>query len=444
MDVNCKTSLPMALASSSAQEGVDMENPAPQSGSAKRLTINLLNGEPVKIDLAALTLVGEVRKRTAEASELWPSDVQLLVGDRALGDKVLLEELVGSTEDVVSITVVISNFADRELEKGLARRTSVKNFSDLQGSSSLNFAYFRGDGMQDVAAVMQNPELGKQFRRLPNSITEFENLESLDAGNHELTHLPVRIGNLSRLQRLRVDRNQLMKLPDSICSLVELQELHVQKNMIDKLPNDFGNLVKLKRLNVADNRLSDLPKSFVCMVELQELNLNNNHFARLPSDFSELSNLKTLHISGNKIERLPDGFEMMQLSRFSYEFRSVREELRASFVHHLPEKFKKDPELKMYLPAPPTRCPCRRRAKEAVSKPSETQVLPNHRWLSLSPITKASWDLLRGAMSEKIRNSSSEEPPGDPSKTSGTADAHQAGPSSSSGAADVDEGITEV
>jgi len=326
-------------------------------GKIPRVRLIGLNGECVHSRVAGVASIGELRERVAESSEANPADVRLVYGNKELTvdsklivqfDGVPIEGEEGALE--VVFQVIISPVNEDELEKGLARRLSVHSFEELKGRRSLNASYFKADSMQDMMAVCENPELGKQYHRVPGSICEFEELEELIMQGHFIQHLPSRIGRLSRLKVLIIGQNQIKSIPEGLCRLTKLEKVDMQQNMIAALPQGIGNLVNLTILNLECNMLSSLPDSLTSLVALESLNVNSNRLTNLPEDFSRLSSLTSLLIRGNRIERLPDRFWELPLVDFVYDINLVADHNREDFVACMPEKFHNDRACSGYVP----------------------------------------------------------------------------------------------
>ncbi|KIC75896.1 hypothetical protein DB42_EM00010, partial [Neochlamydia sp. EPS4] len=70
------------------------------------------------------------------------------------------------------------------------------------------------------------------------------------------TSLPAEIGQLFRLQRLKLNQNQLSSLPEEIGQLFKLRTLYLNQNQLTSLPAEIGQLSDLQTLELAENPLN--------------------------------------------------------------------------------------------------------------------------------------------------------------------------------------------
>ncbi len=70
---------------------------------------------------------------------------------------------------------------------------------------------------------------------------------------------------------------QLTKLPQELTNIENLSDLNLSNNQLTELPWNFGKIRKLSRLNVAYNQLTDLPLSIgFCSALAKGININGN------------------------------------------------------------------------------------------------------------------------------------------------------------------------
>ena len=91
-----------------------------------------------------------------------------------------------------------------------------------------------------------------------------------------MSKLPESIGNLTQLESLDIRGNQLTKLPESIGNLTQLNELDLSGQKLTELPESIGNLTRLNSLNLDGNQLTDLPISIGNLSNLRHLSIGNN------------------------------------------------------------------------------------------------------------------------------------------------------------------------
>lgn len=344
------------------------DSPVEAPGMSK-VKLQNLSGEPVAADLSAVSKIEDIRASIAVANEVLPSNVRLLIGTAELDGSRLIDELRGSSDELVlQVVIAPASAVEEQLKKRLSKRFSTKTWEEMTSRTKLNCPYVRADTMQDMAAVYENPELASQMDTLPEGIIEISGLEELDMSNHCINHLPKAIGQLSQLKVLRLSNNTISKLPESIGSLVELQRLDLNKNKLKALPESFGSLVRLEQLDLRQNALSSLPETFPNLAELTELRLDGNKLQCFPEAFADLSNLVSLSVRSNPLQTLPEGFEQLKLDSFCFDISEVDEQLRPEFVRCLPESCQNLPAVLPYREKPERSsacsCLCRRRAKK--------------------------------------------------------------------------------
>jgi Leucine-rich repeat (LRR) protein len=141
-------------------------------------------------------------------------------------------------------------------------------------------------------------------------------LSDLILSDNLLSSLPSRIGDLSYLTRLYVDRNQLIILPPDLWDLVHLSELALSDNQLTSLPHEIGRLVNLSRLYLDRNPLTPLPSELWNLIRLSDLSLGDIQLTILPPEIQNLANLRYLNLYYNRLASLPSEIgNMVHLSR---------------------------------------------------------------------------------------------------------------------------------
>lgn len=142
--------------------------------------------------------------------------------------------------------------------------------------------------------------------KIPDTIGMLTNLRTLVFDNLNIDALPDSIGNLAKLQKLRIqDCNNLTKLPDSIGNFAKLQKLEILDcKDLTELPNSIVNLAKLQDLLIELTPIKSFPNGD--LKKLMSFELLYTDVRELPdiAHFPELTNLKLV---GNLIEAIPKG-----------------------------------------------------------------------------------------------------------------------------------------
>jgi Leucine-rich repeat (LRR) protein len=153
---------------------------------------------------------------------------------------------------------------------------------------------------------------GMRLNKLPASIKELKQLESLNLSSNQLEVLPRSIGELTRLKKLDLKDNLLTRLPESIGNLTHLVFLDASENSLSSLPKSIGNLQGLQKLFLNDNQLTKLPITFNNLTNLLELSLSGNKLITLHNLLETFTKLQVLGLADNQLTSLPDVFDNLQ------------------------------------------------------------------------------------------------------------------------------------
>jgi len=131
---------------------------------------------------------------------------------------------------------------------------------------------------------------------LPPQIGELRSLTELNLWGNNLSRLPSKMGNLSKLQKLDLSENQLKELPVTLWKLRELTELYLWGNQLTQISTEIGQLTKLKELILNANPLpaDEIGKTLQRLPNLEALYLRNMGFSTLPTSVYVHKNLKRL------------------------------------------------------------------------------------------------------------------------------------------------------
>ncbi|XP_027356985.1 probable LRR receptor-like serine/threonine-protein kinase At4g36180 [Abrus precatorius] len=157
-------------------------------------------------------------------------------------------------------------------------------------------------GVLEVLDLKENHIVHASF---PSWLTNATSLRVLDlSGNLFSGTLPVNIGNLFRLQELRVSNNSLSGgVPGSIVNCRLLQVIDLQGNRFSGvIPSFLGQLGNLKELSLGGNRFTgSIPASYGTLSALETLNLSENELTGIvPKEMMQLGNVSALNLSNNR------------------------------------------------------------------------------------------------------------------------------------------------
>jgi len=145
-----------------------------------------------------------------------------------------------------------------------------------------------------------------KIRYLPESIGNLLQLQKLTVCYNRLEVIPDSIGKLKHLEILDLTANRLRKIPASLCDANSILSLELGENLIKSLPDEIGKLTQLVKLDLTDNNLEELPDTIGCLSKLRMLYLVNNELISLPSSVAQLQALEWLDVSENCLQFFPD------------------------------------------------------------------------------------------------------------------------------------------
>ena len=136
---------------------------------------------------------------------------------------------------------------------------------------------------------------------LPESLGQLTRLQSLKLSGNQLLTLPESLGQLSRLRLLDLSHNRLTTLPESLGELKQLQQLYLTHNQLTSLPESLGELKQLQQLYLAHNQLTSLPASLSQLTHLSWFQIGHNQFTTLPTWFAQIEDLISISVVGNPL-----------------------------------------------------------------------------------------------------------------------------------------------
>ncbi|KAH9288998.1 hypothetical protein KI387_033115, partial [Taxus chinensis] len=159
------------------------------------------------------------------------------------------------------------------------------------------------------------------LRDVPSDIGQLSKLEVLKIGSPLLTSLPTSLGDLSSLTRLLIDDClDLESLPESLGSLQRLEHLSILSCGVKSLPQGFRKLRNLQTLEISGCPVSQLDfewesSSFLPMLKL--IILSETLLARISISQDFCPSLETLRLKQNdhlmEIETLPETVKIIEL-----------------------------------------------------------------------------------------------------------------------------------
>lgn len=198
-----------------------------------------------------------------------------------------------------------------------------KDYPSLKALAHLKWLNLSGDGLHEMPGVISTyyKDLeylnisGNHLTKLPENIGNLKKLDTLkmynNQGGHALPNLPESFGELESLRYLEASSLGISALPESFANLTSLEYLNLEGNFIQKLPDQFGNLKNLKTFR-GPALQENLPESFSQLESLTFCFFTIHHESpKLPENFGDLDNLETLWVFAN-LHGLPESFTQLE------------------------------------------------------------------------------------------------------------------------------------
>lgn len=105
---------------------------------------------------------------------------------------------------------------------------------------------------------------------------------------NNLSSLPSQLGNMGKLQVLKVDHNRLQGALIAEIRKMPLVTLDASYNNMTGIPAEIGQLGRLRTLDYSYNKINTLPHEIINLKQLKTLNLTGN-----PLSANQIAQLKT-------------------------------------------------------------------------------------------------------------------------------------------------------
>ncbi|MHA2062548.1 MAG: leucine-rich repeat domain-containing protein, partial [Candidatus Sifarchaeia archaeon] len=159
---------------------------------------------------------------------------------------------------------------------------------------------------------------------LPDSFSDFTELQHLYLFDNKLEELPSFIGNFKNLRTLYLNENPLTEIPDAIISLPNLTDTDLaRENRLMK--SDYDALLQLEEIidetiHEKDRMRYNRPGFKVKGGHISELNLYKFDLSSIPEPIRHLSRLKKLGLKRNKLTAIPDWLaELEELEEITFD-----------------------------------------------------------------------------------------------------------------------------
>ncbi|KAL5008416.1 hypothetical protein ScPMuIL_013997 [Solemya velum] len=232
-----------------------------------------------------------------------------------------------------------------------------ENTEDISYNELFAIPHFLGPR----AHLVKSLDLGHNiFTCLPNSISQFRNLVTLDFSNNDvlsvddgivkLQHLrsfvaknnkldsdsfPKNFGLLKNLEVLNLSGNSLGEVPIQFTELEQLRGVYLGGNKISSLPGQVSE-VRLEVLYLGGNCLTEIPAELGALVSLISLTLCDNQLQSIPPTLSHLQRLQSLSLHNNQLSTLPPDIISLNLIELSLRNNPLVVQFVQEFVYEPP------------------------------------------------------------------------------------------------------------
>ncbi len=227
------------------------------------------------------------------------TDLTKLTPTIALSDKATVNPVSGATHNFISSTLTYTVTADDNSTQEYYISVIIKEPTDRQVLERLYKANPNSTLDWDLAATDISNWSGV-------TSDADQKVTSLELYFGDVSFIPREIGDLDKLETLRIEYTGITGIPKEIGKLVKLTFLSLNANtIVSDIPKEIGNLVNLEVFNAPICRIVNLPKEIGKLKNLTYLNLSDNSLINIPSEIGKLKNLKTLSLTANPLTSLP-------------------------------------------------------------------------------------------------------------------------------------------
>lgn len=166
-----------------------------------------------------------------------------------------------------------------------------------------------------VISWFRDPGMMAGYISDASSESELAGRNEEDASHSSLSTIPDHlIPRAKEIHSLILNHNEFLLIPQSISLFGNLLTLDLSNNHLTDIPKELTTLKNLRTLIVKSNGLtcSSIPKDFGLLSSLEVLNFSGNMFEVFPPQFTELSQLKYLYLGGNCITEMPNSIKNLQ------------------------------------------------------------------------------------------------------------------------------------
>lgn len=211
------------------------------------------------------------------------------------------KETKGNTKNVLNLSLSDQGY------KWVPRR--LKNFDHLK---SIDLSYNEISRLNKAIFNLAELEIldlkGNQLTEISPYFATIKTLQRLDLSNNLIDSIAPSLLKCKKLTHLNLSENGLRSLPRNFY-FNEMESIDLSNNDLSELTAVFFRMRELRILQLSGNEISSIPSQIGLLRRLRTLDLSDNRLEKLPKSLGRLKKLEHLDLTGNdlsyeEVERL--------------------------------------------------------------------------------------------------------------------------------------------
>lgn len=177
---------------------------------------------------------------------------------------------------------------------------------ELAGISRLSLSENLCEFPLEILSLADSLEIldlsNNQLTSIPDEIKQLKKLKILFASNNQFEILPTSLGQCENLEMIGFKTNQIKQVPAESLP-AKLRWLILTENQITRLPDKLGECTRIQKLALAGNQLTELPGNLSQLHHLELLRISANKLTIFPDQLLSLPKLAWFAFAGNPFNR---------------------------------------------------------------------------------------------------------------------------------------------
>lgn len=214
------------------------------------------------------------------------------------------QQIVENADAILNLTglenlSLETDIGDENLDPALQLLARVKPAFHLNISGQAHELPVSLGGLTGISGLSIH-SLG--LKTLPIALQDLTQLKKLVVSRNDLTEIPEFLRSMSsQFDGLNFSENLITKLPDWISEFENLEQLNVMGNPISALPDSLWEMQNLKQLYIGNTKLTALPEAIEGLTSLTGFNAEGLGLTGLPDGFWTLKNLAGFTLQNNPL-----------------------------------------------------------------------------------------------------------------------------------------------